>query len=49
MAPIPQSAYEGTWSSGTYVLPPLVGLPFSEMMKNGRYTSLIAPFPLYIL
>ncbi|PWW75019.1 hypothetical protein C7212DRAFT_358595 [Tuber magnatum] len=37
MAPAPQSAYEGTWDSETqrYVLPPLVGLPFSEMKKNG--------------
>ncbi|PUU77914.1 hypothetical protein B9Z19DRAFT_1065493 [Tuber borchii] len=37
MAPAPQSAYDGTWDSNTqkYVLPPLVGLPFSEMRKNG--------------
>ncbi|RPA94959.1 hypothetical protein L873DRAFT_1830062 [Choiromyces venosus 120613-1] len=37
MAPAPQSAYQGTWDSETqkYVLPPLVGLPFSEMRKNG--------------
>lgn len=46
MAPIPQSAYDGTWNpeTQTYVLPPLVGLPFSEMVRNGIYTSLIAPF-----
>lgn len=38
MAPAPQSAYDGTWDSNTqkYVLPPLVGLPFSEMRKNGN-------------
>ncbi|KAG0634293.1 hypothetical protein HOY80DRAFT_537001 [Tuber brumale] len=37
MAPAPQSAYDGTWDSDSqkYVLPPLVGLPFSEMRKNG--------------
>jgi hypothetical protein len=39
MAPTPQTAYDGTWDAETqtYVLPPLIGLPYSSMVKNGSY------------
>lgn len=33
------TAYDGQWNPrvGSYILPPLIGLPFHEMVKNGIY------------
>lgn len=35
------TAYDGTWNSGlgAYILPPLIGLPFNDMVKNGESPS----------